>query len=45
MRIEVDCGFDLLGVITKTSAEELDIDIGKKVYGSFKATAIYVIRR
>ncbi len=45
VRIEADCGFGLLGVITKTSAEELDIDIGKKVYGSFKATAIHVIRR
>ena len=45
VRIEVDCGFGLLGVITKTSAEELDIDIGKKIYGSFKATAIHVIRR
>lgn len=45
VRIEVDCGLDLLGVITKMSAEELDIDIGKKVYASFKATAIHVIRR
>jgi tungstate transport system ATP-binding protein len=45
MRAAVDCGFDLLGVITKTSAEELDLDIGKKVYASFKATAVHVIRR
>jgi len=45
IRIEVDCGFDVLGVITKMSAEELDLDIGKKVYASFKATAVHVIRR
>jgi len=45
IRIEVDCGFALLGVITKMSAEELDLDIGKRVYASFKATAVHVIRR
>ncbi|UCH51642.1 MAG: ABC transporter ATP-binding protein [Chloroflexota bacterium] len=45
VRIEVDCGFNLLGVITKTSAEELNFDIGRKIYASFKATAIHVIRR
>jgi tungstate transport system ATP-binding protein len=45
VRIEVDCGFDVLGVITKMSAEELDLDIGKNVHASFKATAVHVIRR
>jgi tungstate transport system ATP-binding protein len=45
LRIEVDCGFDLLGVVTKMSAEELDLDISRKVYASFKATAVHLIRR
>jgi len=45
VRIEVDCGLDLLSVVTKTSAEELGLDIGKKVYASFKATAVHVLRR
>ncbi|MBM4446371.1 MAG: ABC transporter ATP-binding protein [Chloroflexi bacterium] len=45
LRIEVDCGFNLLGVVTKMSAEELDLDIGKKVYASFKATAVHTIKR
>ena len=45
VRIEVDCGFDLLGVITKMSAEELGLEIGKKIYASFKATAVHVIKR
>ena len=45
MRIEVDCGFPLLGVLTRRSAEELDLAIGKQVYASFKATAIHVIQR
>jgi molybdopterin-binding protein len=34
-----------LGVVTKMSAEELDLDISKKVYASFKATAVHVIKR
>lgn len=45
VRIEVDCGFDLLGVVTKMSAEELGMNIGKQVYASFKATAVHIIRR
>jgi len=43
-RIEVDCGFPLLGVVTKRSAEELNFNLGKKIYASFKATAVHVIK-
>jgi len=45
VRIEVDCGFPLLGVLTKKSAQELNLTVGNEVYASFKATAIHVIRR
>ncbi len=45
VRIEVACGFPLLGVITTQAAEELGISIGKEIYASFKATAIHVIKR
>lgn len=45
VRIEVDCGFRLLGVVTKMSAQQLGLAVGKQVYASFKATAIHVIRR
>ncbi len=45
VRVEVDCGFPLLAVITRRSAEDLGLTIGKKVYLSFKATAIHVIKR
>lgn len=45
VRIELDCGFPLLGLITKTSAEEMNLTIGKAVYASFKATAIRTIKR
>jgi tungstate transport system ATP-binding protein len=45
VRIEVDCGFPLFGVITTRSAQELDFSIGKEIYASFKATALHVIKR
>jgi len=44
-RIEVDCGFPLLGVVTKWSAQELELAAGRQVYASFKATAIHTINR
>ena len=45
VRIEVDCGFPLLGLVTKRSAEELDLAIGKGVYAGFKATAVRTVKR
>ena len=45
VRVEVDCGFPLLGVVTKSSAQELDLAAGRQVYASFKATAIHTINR
>ena len=45
VRIEVDCGFPLFGVITNRSAQELQFSIGKEIYSSFKATALHVIKR
>jgi len=44
VRIEVACGFPLLGVITKRSAEDLNLTIGKEVYTTFKATAVHIIK-
>jgi tungstate transport system ATP-binding protein len=45
VRIETDCGFPLLGVITKRSAVELDLKVGSKIQASSKATAVHVIKR
>jgi tungstate transport system ATP-binding protein len=44
VRIEAHCGFPLLGVVTKRSAEELNLNLGKNIYASFKATAVHVIK-
>lgn len=44
-RVTVDCGFQLMVLVTTRSAEELDLVKGREVYASFKATAVHVIRR
>jgi molybdate/tungstate transport system ATP-binding protein len=40
-RIYLDCGLSAL--VTKRAVEDLDLNVGKKVYASFKATAIHLI--
>ena len=44
-RVEVDCGFPLVVLVTKRSAEEMGLAKGKKVYATFKATGVHVIKR
>lgn len=44
VRVEVDCGFPLVALVTKKSAEELDLQSGKDVYASFKATGVHIIK-
>lgn len=44
-RIEIDCGFSLVALVTKRSAEELKLARTKAVYATFKATAVHVLER
>jgi len=44
-RVEIDCGLPLVALVTKRSAEELGLEKGKKVYATFKATGVHVIKR
>lgn len=44
-RVEIQCGFPLVAMITKRSAEEMSLTKGKKVYATFKATGVHVIKR
>ena len=44
-RVEIDCGFQLVALVTKMSAEELNLQAGTEVYATFKATAVHVIER
>ena len=45
VNVEVDCGFPLVAIVTKKSAEELDLKSGAHVYASFKASAVHVIKK
>jgi len=42
-RIEVNCGFPLTALVTKRSADELNLEGGNKVYATFKATGVHII--
>jgi len=44
-RVEIDCGFPLVALVTRQSAEELGLEKGKQVYTSFKATGVHVIKK
>jgi len=45
IRVEVDCGFPLLVLVTKKSAAEMNLAVGKAVHASFKASAIRALKR
>jgi len=44
-RIEIDCGFRLVALVTKRSTEELNLAQTKQVYTTFKATGVHVLKR
>lgn len=44
-RVEMDCGFRLVALVTRISAEELDLQVGSEVYATFKATGAHIMRR
>ncbi|MDY6893486.1 MAG: ABC transporter ATP-binding protein [Chloroflexota bacterium] len=44
-RVEMDTGFPLIALITKRSAEEMDLQTGTRIHASFKATGVHIIPR
>ncbi|MFC2047952.1 ABC transporter ATP-binding protein [Chloroflexota bacterium] len=44
-RVELNCGFPLVCLVTKRSADELDLKKRKQVNATFKATGVHVIKR
>jgi tungstate transport system ATP-binding protein len=44
-RVEIDCGFRLVALVTKISAEELNLRAGKEIYATFKATGVHIMER
>ena len=45
VRVEVDCGFPLIALISKQSLEQLELAPGSAVTASFKAMAVHFIAR
>jgi len=44
-RVEINCGFRLIALVTKISAEDLNLQEGREVYATFKATGVYIMER
>ena len=44
-RVEIDCGFPLIALVTKRSAEEMGLKKGTQIYGNVKAVSIHVLGR
>lgn len=45
IEINIDCGFPLIALITRASAQELELDVDVSVAASFKASAVHLIPR
>jgi tungstate transport system ATP-binding protein len=45
VRVVVDCGFPVVALITRGSANEMKLAEGQPIIASFKATAVHLIRR
>jgi tungstate transport system ATP-binding protein len=44
-RVEIDCGFRLVALVTKMSVEELNLQVGGEVQATFKATAVHIMEK
>ncbi|GAI40199.1 unnamed protein product, partial [marine sediment metagenome] len=44
-RVEINCGFRLIALVTKISAEDLNVQVGTEVYATFKATGVYIMEK
>jgi len=42
--VEMDCGFPLVALMTVRSAKEMELGIGKRIFASFKASAVHVVK-
>ena len=44
-RIVIDCGFPIVALVTRTSAREMGLTVGKPVIASFKASNAHLVAR
>ena len=45
VRVVIDCGFPIVSLVTRASAQEMGLQVGKSVSVSFKASAVHLIPR
>jgi tungstate transport system ATP-binding protein len=45
VRVLLECSFSMEALITKASAEEMELSVGREVIASFKASAVHLIPR
>jgi len=45
IEITIDCGFPLTALITRASAQDLELDLGMPISATFKASAVHLISR
>lgn len=45
LQVRIDCGFPLVVLITRASAQDLEIEVGTRVSALFKASAVHLIPR
>jgi tungstate transport system ATP-binding protein len=45
VRVTVDCGFQIVALVTRRSAEELGLEKGKQVQVTFKAVSVRIFKR
>jgi molybdopterin-binding protein len=45
IEIELDCGFPLKALITRASAQDLELEIGTPISATFKTSAVHLIPR
>jgi tungstate transport system ATP-binding protein len=44
-KVELDCGFFLSAFVTAQSLSELELQPGRAILASFKATAVHLLRK
>ena len=44
-KVEIDCGFNLISVVTPHSVSRLDLSIGKIIYAGVKASSIHLFKK
>jgi tungstate transport system ATP-binding protein len=44
VRLEIECGFKLMAVVTRQSVDELGLSLGSRVFACLKPTAIHAVK-